>query len=190
MALFTFGEIISLIITALVVAYIFTGIYRPRIVSIEDYYKRSRWKVDKEDFLFALYVAGPAVILHELLHKFVALAFGLNAQFFISPFGLGLGLLLKIIGSPFIIVAPGYVGISSLGNPLHTFLIALAGPLTNAVLWLIAYLVLKNKQVMPRKEAIFWNLTKIVNQWLFIFNMIPIPPLDGSKVLLGLIGLF
>ena len=86
-------------------------------------------------------------------------------------------------------MAPGYVSVNP-SSSLELSLIAFAGPFINLLLWGIAILVLRFKKRLKRKEFLFWQLTKMINMWLFIFNMIPIPPLDGSKVFAGLFGLF
>ncbi|HIH17536.1 MAG TPA: site-2 protease family protein, partial [Nanoarchaeota archaeon] len=59
------------------------------------------------------------------------------------------------------------------------------------LLWLGPTFVLRNqKRKLSRNMAIFLFYTASINLWLFIFNMIPVPPLDGSKVLMGLINSF
>ena len=184
MVLITLKEILYLLVVTGVVAYIFTGLIKrkPRdILSVK--------KFDWKDFKFAALVAAPGIILHELAHKFVAMGFGLEALFFIWPTGLAIGVFLKVVGSGFILLAPGYVSIASAATSGQMMWIALAGPLVNLVLWLGAGYLLK-KPSIPRSRALFLLLIQQINKWLFIFNMLPIPPLDGSKVLFGLIGLF
>jgi len=174
-------EIFNIIILTLVLGYIFSGYIR-----IPGLYSRGfNWKGVK----FAILVTAPAIILHELAHKFVGLALGYASMFHIWWFGLGIGLLLRVVGSPFLILAPGYVSVSP-NTPLELSVIAFAGPFINLVLFGIAFLVLRFKRRLKRKEFVFWHLTKLINMWLFIFNMLPIPPLDGSKVFAGLFGLF
>ncbi len=179
MAIISLVEILNIIIATLVVGYIFTGLFKLRGSSdvMDAYVKRFDWR----EFWFSCIVAAPGVILHEMAHKFVALSFGLNAFFQISPFGLFLGVLLKLLGTGFIILAPGYVMIS--GATLSQMSItAFSGPAVNLVLWLTAMFILKNSKHLSRKQAIFWSLNKEINKWLFIFNILPIPPLDGFKV--------
>ena len=172
MTLITIGEIISLIVVTLIIGYIFSGyIRRPGI------YRKG---LSFEDIKFAILISAPAVILHELAHKFVAMAFGLSAKFYMFTFGLILGLILRFFHSPFIILAPGYVGLSG-GTPGQLAIIAFAGPLVNILLFFISSLLLK-KRHLKRKQLATLHYTKIINMWLFIFNMLPIPPLDGSKV--------
>lgn len=159
--------------------YIFSGfIPQPRTL-----YKVISPTFNLQTFKYSCLIAAPAVVLHELAHKFVALAFGIPATFKMFPFGLVLGIILKLINSPFLIIAPGYVQLPALQTPI-TRLIALAGPLTNLLIFLIALIVLK-KVKLSNKYFLLWNLTKQINLILFIFNLLPIPPLDGSKVFFG-----
>jgi len=175
-------EIFNIIILTLAIGYIFSGYIR-----IPGLYSRG---FNLKGIKFAILVTAPAIILHELAHKFVGLALGYGAMFHIWWFGLGLGIFLRVIGSPFLILAPGYVSIALNTTPLELSAIAFAGPFINLVLFGISFFVLKYKKRLKRKEFAFWHLTKLINMWLFIFNMLPIPPLDGSKVFAGIFGLF
>jgi Zn-dependent protease len=179
-AIITFLEVVYLIVTILVVGYIFTGLFNFAVRKkdvLDSYVKGFNWN----EYWFACLVAAPGIILHELMHKFVALGFGLEAFYQISYFGLGLGVLLKLLGTGFLILAPGFVVISN-ANIFQSMMTALAGPLINLALWLLALGFLKFKTNMTRKESVFWTLTNHINKWLFIFNILPVPPLDGSKV--------
>ena len=63
-------------------------------------------------------------------------------------------------------------------------LTALAGPLSNLVLALLLALPLKYLRVyMPTPMTYFLSVLLNVSLWLFAFNMLPFPPLDGSKFL-------
>ena len=180
---FGFVEIIHLAILTIAIGYIFSGyITDPsnRFKTI----KKFNWK----DFKFALLVSAPGIVIHELGHKFAALVFGLGATFKVWFPGLGIAVFLKLINSPFLIIAPGFVEISGAASPFQTMITAFAGPLINLILWGGAALILNNARKLSRRQAVFLYLTKKINLFLFIFNMIPIPPLDGSKVLFNLIG--
>jgi Zn-dependent protease len=183
MVLFTFREIFDLLVMTLALGYVFMhSIPKPRT----PYQMLTEWKgFDWESFKFAIYVTAPAIVLHEMMHKFVALFFGLKAVFHAWYFGLFLGIFLKIVHSPLILFAPGYVSISD-ATPLLSAVTAFAGPAMNLILYLVAWLILERAPRLTQKQAIFFHLTKQINLFLFIFNMLPIPPLDGSKVFYGL----
>lgn len=183
MALLSLREIFDLLVMIAALGYIFmSSIPKPRTPYQLVMERGFSW----EDFKFAVYVTGPAIVLHELMHKFVALLVGLKeAVFHAWYFGLFIGIFLKVIHSPFILFAPGYVSMSD-SSPLIMALTAFAGPAMNLVLYLVALLILHRKKSLTRMQAMFLYLTKQINLFLFIFNMLPIPPLDGSKVFYGL----
>ncbi len=176
MALITLSELWSMIIISLVLGYIF-------MVPLKKAYGVATgfsW----DDFLFAVMITAPAIILHELAHKFTALLFGFVAVFKASYFGLALGVFLKLMSSPLILFAPGYVEFSG-GTPLQNALVAFAGPFMNLLLFLLAKIVLRRSNLQRKTWKMFY-LTQQINLFLFIFNMLPIPPLDGSKFFFGL----
>ncbi len=183
MTLITLREIIDLVIVTLVLGYLFMRyVPKQRMWSFEQHNA-----FDWSRFRFALTIAAPAVILHELGHKFIALAFGLSATFKAWFFGLFLGFLFQLFNSPIMLLAPGYVEISP-APALVTAAVAFAGPLVNLLMFLIArYQLISQKRRSPRK-VLGWYLTKQINITLFIFNMLPIPPLDGSKVFFNVIS--
>lgn len=144
----------------------------------------------------------PGVILHELMHGVVANAFGdptakeagrlsLNPIRHVDPFGTivlpGLLLVANAFGGPGIVFGyakPVPVSSARLRNPrTHMVLVALAGPGTNLILAAVAALLIQAAQPVPFRTAEFaliWVLTNVV---LFVFNMIPMPPLDGSELI-------
>ena len=195
MPLITFGEILDLILMTFFVGYIFSGMVPVRREEHYDpltHYKRG---FDWEGLKFAIMATAPAVILHELMHKFVALGFGLDAVFYAfyrSTFTLMLGIfsiIAKITGFGFIYFVPGYVGISGNGTHLQFALTAFAGPFVNLVLWILPWYLLKYK-IYKKKHYLLLVLTQRINMFLFIFNMLPIPGFDGYKVFTGLIRAF
>lgn len=186
MALITIKEIIYLAIMTFAIGYIFSGyIKKP---TLNYFRKKSKW-FDWENIKFAMLIVAPAVVLHELAHKFTAMLFGLTANFEIWWGGLGIGVFLKLISSPFLLVAPGFVNISSHASTLQMGITAFAGPATNLILWLIAGTILNKAKHLTRMQAITLYMTKKINLLLFIFNMIPFGPLDGAKVLTAIIEL-
>jgi len=212
-------EIVDVIIMTVVVGIIFSDAFkgyfhlkRKQIdVTDPEYYRVNyglwnRIGVDKEAIRLAIIVTAPAVVLHELAHKFVAIAFGIAATFKASYFGLMLGLVLKVVFPGFVFFIPGYVEISSIIEPLKHAVIAFAGPGMNLILWLgSAYLLKKNQsktntnhqaKINPKvinlkgKWLLILHMTKRINMFLFILNMLPIPIFDGFKVYEGIIRTF
>jgi len=182
MPLFTLIELLHLLILTVVIGYIFSGYIKDP--SSRLFHKGFNWN----DFKFALIVSAPGVVLHELGHKFVAMLLGLGAVFKVWFPGLGIAIFLKLIHSPLLIIAPGFVLISGESSPLQISITAFAGPLVNLILWGSASLILNKAKKLTRRQATILYLTKKINLFLFVFNMIPFPPLDGSKVLFGLIS--
>lgn len=174
-------EIIDLVAMTAFVGFIFSGFIRIK----QTYHPRI---FDSENFKFACYLTAPALIFHELAHKFVAMSFGLEATFHAAYGWLIIGTILRLIGAPFIFFVPAYVSIPAAANlvPLHYSAIAFAGPFMNALLWLGSSVYLKIQHKLSRKKFMLVYLTKQINMFLFIFNMLPIPGFDGSKVFSGI----
>ncbi|MBI4452471.1 hypothetical protein HY637_03515 [Candidatus Woesearchaeota archaeon] len=193
MPIITFSEIIDLIAMTVFVGYIFSDIIPSRR---ENYDPLAHYRgFDLEGLKFAILATAPAIIVHELAHKFVAVSFGLNAIFYAfyrQTFTLILGalaVLSKLTGFGFMLFVPGYVGISGHGTHLQFALAALAGPLVNLALWLGAWLILK-KKMYRKKYYLLLILTSRINMFLFIFNMLPFPGFDGYNFLSNLIKSF
>jgi Zn-dependent protease len=189
MVLFTFSEIFDIIIMTVVVGYIFSDLFKKPAAENYDPLTHFKTGFDIENLKFAAMVTAPAIILHELGHRFVALGFGLEAHFQAAWLFLGLALAMKLMNFGFIFIVPAYVSILGRATPLEFSLIAFAGPAINLILWLVAYFALK-KNLFPRKYDTALGLTSKINMFLFIFNMLPIPGFDGSKVFTGLIQVF
>lgn len=148
-----------------------------------------------------------AIVFHEVAHGFVARMFGdmtasnagrlsLNPIRHVDPFGtVILPMFLAITGAPmFGWARPVPVRQSQLRNPRwHMVLVAAAGPASNIVLALLAGLALGiASQAMPENAGLagsflIANLINFIaiNLFLAVFNMLPLPPFDGSKVLAG-----
>ncbi len=180
--LLNLGEIFDLLLMTAFVGFIFSGFIRIKQTHYPQLF-------DFENFKFACYLTAPALIFHELAHKFVAMGFGLEATFHAAYFWLLIGAVLRLIGAPFIFFVPAYVSIPAAANlvPLQYSAIAFAGPFMNALLWLGSWVYLKAQNRISRKKFLLLYLTKQINMFLFIFNMLPIPGFDGSKVFSGLI---
>lgn len=186
MPLFAFSEIFDMIIMTAVVGYIFSDVFKKP--ARDDYDPLTQFKsgFNIENFKFAILVAAPGIILHELGHKFAALSYGLEAQFQAAYIFLGLALLMKMMNFGFIFFVPAYVRIIGNATPLEGSLIAFAGPGVNLALWAFAAFASKNK-LFAKKYDTALLLTSKINMFLFIFNMLPIPGFDGNTFFLGLI---
>tara|TARA_Y100000031_G_C8212173_1_gene381561 strand:- start:1019 stop:1591 length:573 start_codon:yes stop_codon:yes gene_type:complete len=189
MPFFTLGEVFDITVMTLIVGFIFSGVFRKPVEHDYDPLKQLKSRFNLDDFKFAILVTAPAIIIHEFGHKFVALGFGLTATFKAAYTFLGLGLILKLMNFPFIFFVPAYVSILGRATALEFSLVAFAGPAVNLILWLGSLLVVR-KNLAPKR----WNpallLTSKINMFLFIFNMLPIPGFDGSKVFTGFIQAF
>jgi Zn-dependent protease len=144
-----------------------------------------------------------SVIFHEVAHGLVADWLGdptarysgrltLNPIPHIDPFGsILLPAILYMVGSPFIFGAakPVPVNYQNLRNfRRDMILVALAGPATNFLLAIAVSLVLRFfPNISATGNALLLQVL-VLNLVLGIFNLIPIPPLDGSKVLASLLG--
>nr|WP_249811448.1 site-2 protease family protein [Bradyrhizobium sp. 149] len=147
-----------------------------------------------------------AITFHEAAHAFVAYRLGddtasqlgrvsFNPLRHIDPFGTAiLPAMLLFAHSPFLFgyAKPVPVNFRKLNNPrLDMVWVALAGPATNILLALLAALALHTLPWAPANSAqwIFDNLKNalLINAVLAVFNMMPIPPLDGGRVAVGLL---
>ncbi|RLF59292.1 MAG: site-2 protease family protein [Thermoplasmata archaeon] len=169
---FTKEEIKELIISALVIGFVFAWVERAR------FYQMNFLEI----FVVMLLAVGPAFIFHELAHKFVAQRRGCIAHYKMWETGLILAFFLAV-SLKIIFAAPGAVYI----RPIYFFNIsrrdngeiAAAGPLSN-ILLAIVFLALTH---IGGILALVGSLGFMINSWLAFFNLLPFPPLDGSKVL-------
>jgi Zn-dependent protease len=147
-----------------------------------------------------------AITFHEAAHGFVAHRLGDNTAFergrvsfnplkHIDPFGtVVLPAILLMSHSPFLFgyAKPVPVNFGALRHPrIDMVWVALAGPATNIALALVAAAAFHVVGYLPPNAAqwVADNLRNavVINVILAIFNMLPIPPLDGGRVAVGLL---
>lgn len=163
------------------------------------------------DFILQLIILAPPILLaltlHEFAHGYVAYRFGdptakdqgrltLNPLKHLDPIGTLAFFIIKIGWAKPVPVNPNYFR-----NPRKDMLwVALAGPAVNFILAIISALLVKiiwfiaaSIPPSPLAAAILIPLHEVlmasvwINLVLCIFNFLPIPPLDGSKILAGLL---
>lgn len=163
-----------------------------------------------EDFLLKLSVmlvpGMLAITCHEVSHGFVAWRFGdptarmlgrltLNPLKHLDPIGT---LMIFFIGIGW--AKPVPVVMENLHNPRKNMIwVAAAGPITNLVLATLSALLLRGVVALGNPAALspaaliieplvlMLAFSVYINLLLAIFNMIPVPPLDGGRVLTGLL---
>ncbi|MBD3397983.1 site-2 protease family protein [Candidatus Micrarchaeota archaeon] len=138
---------------------------------------------------FFLVALGIGFILHEMAHKFTANFFGHYAEFRMWTQGLGFMFLLAALPTRFMFIAPGAVYIHGYGRPIsktENGIISIAGPVTNVVIAIIAIaaLFITGPFALGTLGGVeLWSSVAWINTFLALFNLLPIYPLDGSKVL-------
>lgn len=152
------------------------------------------------DALFSIIPALLCITLHELSHGFVAYRLGdrtakeagrltLNPIRHIDIFGL---LMMVVFGFGW--AKPVPVNMSNFKNPKTGMAItALAGPVSNMVLAVLMMIIAFILYPFTDGEVAYWIFQLVVRTaWLSIalgiFNIVPIPPLDGSKVVFSFLS--
>lgn len=153
--------------------------------------------------IFQLVILILSVMIHEVSHGYVAYALGdntakdakrlnLNPLNHLDPFGsVILPLLLYFgTGGAFVIgwAKPVPYNPYNLKNPkAGAGIIAAAGPVSNFLIACVAAIILKIGGLGGIIAPIFLQVTILMNIALMVFNLVPIPPLDGSKILFSLL---
>ena len=165
----TSDELYELLASALALAYAFyIAVYKTLILNPVLY-------------LILLLLAIVSFIPHELAHRFMANRYGYLAKYRMWIWGLLLAIATAFLG--FIFAAPGAVYIipTPEARRREAWKIAFVGPLVNAIIGTIAYLLALYAGASTLLGVLLLALAKI-NIYLAFFNSLPIPPLDGLEV--------
>ncbi len=170
-------EKISLLITVLVLGLVFG----------------SEYLLQGDLFTYGIITAivSIAVIPHELAHRWSARRLGCYSRYVLSPQGLLLTLLTAIPFIPFKIIMAGFTLVVPTTHDPRVLkringIVSYMGPLTNILIASISLVSLvflvKSGYIDPLVISILYISTRL-NSWIAIFNLLPVPPLDGIKVL-------
>lgn len=174
----TISELIDIIAMTLVIGFIFSRFFRREPSHTYDplkYYERGNTLMDQ--ILYGAIIAAPAVVLHELAHKFVAILFGATATLHAPYIMYAIVVLMVLMNFPIIFLVGGYVSHTAL-PALPSAFVAIAGPLTNFILWFVFRSSIKYN-IAPKKYWRELGMMAKLNLFLAGFNMLPIPGFDG-----------
>jgi len=147
-----------------------------------------------------------AITIHEAAHGYVARALGDNTAYamgrvtlnpikHVDPMGTILMPLLLYFATKgaflFGYAKPVPVNFGHLRHPKRDMIwVALAGPASNflqAILWAVAYTLLVGSGLIERFFLEMCKAGVLVNLVMWAFNLFPLPPLDGGRILVGLL---
>lgn len=141
-----------------------------------------------------------ALTIHELAHGWSALRLGdttakkagrlsFNPISHLDPLGT-----LMLVFAPFGWAKPVPVNMYNLSNPKRDIVfISAAGPLSNIILALLFGYLIRTASMFGLSVAEnayvaqFFTLAIQINLGIAFFNLLPVPPLDGSKIVMGLL---
>ena len=156
------------------------------------------WGVDSFDpllgfqnFILTLIIVAVAMAIHEITHRTVALWMGYRSQYKAWMLGLVIGLVVAFVSNghwPFI--APGALVITHMKthrlgkfwyelNYKDLSWIAMSG----SIALVLFAIIMKSMYLATGLE--FFEKAMLVNIWIALFHMLPIPPANGSRVFFG-----
>jgi Zn-dependent protease len=173
----------GLLITILILAFIF---------SFRD------WGIERFDavmgvrnFLVTILLVAIAFAVREVAHRTIAVWLGYRSQYRTWILGLVIGLVVAFVSNGYLVfIAPGtlvitHLTIHRLGkgfyelNLKHLGWIAMSAPIAN-MLFAVLIKALHVATNIPMLEKLM-----IINIWIALFDMLPIPPFNGSRTFFG-----
>lgn len=137
-------------------------------------------------FIISLITAGIAFIIHEMAHKFTAMKYGYWAEFQMNSMMLVVAVAMAALAGV-VFAAPGATVIY--GNSIsreENGKISLAGPVSNLILIIpFAAMIFIGHSAGSGLLAIVGLVGVKVNAMIAAFNLLPVGPLDGAKILTG-----
>lgn len=181
---FSRTELLHLLSALVVLTFAFTFVLDPRPLS---QVVSTSWKVWLTSFLGM----STGFVIHELAHKVLAQRYGHWAEFRATFSFLGITLVVAAIPPHFLFAAPGAVLIQGRVTPRENGLISLIGPGVNLIVAALAFgayvlgFYASGTWAVSDRDLAPFLLKGIaqVNALLAMFNLIPLGPLDGRKVL-------
>ncbi|WAH39067.1 site-2 protease family protein [Alicyclobacillus dauci] len=146
-------------------------------------------KLSSPSYILTIFIVLFSLVVHEFAHAFVADVQGdktarLNGRLTLNPLAH-----LDLLGIIMIVIAsigwarPVPINMNNFRKPRLSMILAVAaGPGSNLIIAILANLAAVLTQSSYVASALLQNIA-IVNVSLFVLNIIPIPPLDGSQIL-------
>jgi len=138
------------------------------------------WGIDRPFLILrmmpqSIIAVGTGFAFHEMAHKYTAQRYGLAAEFRRWDFGLLIAVFSSFLR--FLFAAPGAVYTSGYADEKTMVKTSVSGPAANFIIALISiglsFFISSN----------FLHFLAYFNLLLALFNLLPVPPMDGSKIL-------
>jgi Zn-dependent protease len=162
-----YGEPWSWVLGIISIAFAFLGVNMFRIGTYRNFYY--------DGLLLGLIVG---MILHESAHKYAGRRNGCASMYVATAWGVLVTLASGFF--PIKLLIPGFTSLMCFGRVSREgeFEISSWGPLTNIALAIVTVML-----IYAGIHSIFLQGFLVINVWLAVFNLLPIPPLDGWKMM-------
>ncbi|MFZ8790796.1 MAG: site-2 protease family protein [Thermosphaera aggregans] len=146
------------------------------------------YRLNVTPFLIMFSIAVASVISHEVAHRQVARALNSYSRFVLHPVGLLITLASALPFVPVKFIMPGVTVVMPRAYDHFELrriegVTSVAGPVVNIILATLGFLLINLYSTVLGSHLSYAYYLVYVNAWIALFNLLPIPPLDGSKVL-------